>query len=65
MDEQDAAYTAREARAKLAFKEQLWLNTFNTVLAARLAKGERPFDAIDIAKVAAHEALNVAGLGHI
>ena len=58
-DEQDAAITAQEARAKQAantsFNDALWLNTFGTVLSARLYRGDRVSEAIDTATTWADE----------
>lgn len=64
-DEQDAAITAQEARAKQAantsFNDALWLATFSTVLSARLYRGDRVPEGIDTATTWADETVATMG----
>lgn len=64
-DEQDAAITAQEARAKRAdsqaFNDTLWLNTFSTVLSDRLNRGDLISASIDCAVIWADEIVTTRG----
>lgn len=65
-DEQDAAITAQEARAKRApdsqaFNDALWLTTFSTVLSDCLNRGDLISVSIDCAVLWADEIVTTRG----